>query len=55
MNVETETRQKIRAMTEAGLTPREIAAARHVSVQSVYELLRKMDLEPAQRKEEAAS
>lgn len=42
-------------MTAAGLTPRQIAAARGVSVQAVYELLQKMGLEPARPKEEAAS
>ena len=44
-----ETRQRVRELTEAGLTPRQIAHALNVSTQAVYQHLETLGMKPAKK------
>lgn len=48
-------RDRIRDMTAAGLTPRQIASALHVSTQWVYQVLKELGLSPAKPRKKASA
>lgn len=47
--------ERVRDMTAAGLTPREIALALGVTSQRVYQILSELGIEPARAKKREAS
>jgi DNA-binding CsgD family transcriptional regulator len=48
------TKERVRQMTEAGLTPQQIALALRVTTQNVYKHMKALGLDPPSKQEKSA-